>query len=137
LFLSAQHRSPKITEHPKDVLVKKNEPTTLNCKAEGKPDPTIEWFKDGELLNNSPSNDGRRIFLPFGDLFFLSVSDGRRKDFGPDGLKESDSGIYWCIARNSVGTVRSRNASLQVGGKNLEQRLECTCRSVISPKRLL
>jgi len=97
--------------------VTKNEPTTLNCKAEGKPDPVIEWYKNGELLG--PSSEGRRIFLPFGDLFFLSVSDGRRKDFGPDGTKESDSGVYWCIARNNVGTVRSRNATLQVGGKGL------------------
>ncbi|CAG7832052.1 unnamed protein product [Allacma fusca] len=104
--VQGQYRSPRITEHPKDVLVKKNEPTTLNCKAEGKPDPIIEWYKDGELLNNSPSNDGRRIFLPGGDLFFLSVSDGK---------KESDSGTYWCIARNQVGNVRSRNATLQVG----------------------
>jgi hypothetical protein len=89
--------------------VKKNEPTTLNCKAEGKPEPNIEWYRDGEHLNSSPSNDGRRIFLPGGDLFFLSVSDGK---------KESDSGTYWCIARNQVGSVRSRNATLQVGGKN-------------------
>lgn len=108
IIISGQYRSPRITEHPKDVLVKKNEPTTLNCKAEGKPEPIIEWYKDGELLNNSPGNDGRRIFLPGGDLFFLSVSDGK---------KESDSGTYWCIARNQVGNVQSRNASLVVGGK--------------------
>lgn len=31
--------------------------------------------------------------------------------------RESDSGVYWCEARNELGTVRSRNATLNVAGK--------------------
>lgn len=81
-------------------------------------------YRDSELLNSSPSNDGRRIFLPGGDLFFLSVSDGK---------KESDSGTYWCIARNQVGNVRSRNATLQVGGKETERHLQFTVYSLTKP----
>ena len=28
-----------------------------------------------------------------------------------------DTGIYWCEAENSLGKVKSRNASLEVAGK--------------------
>lgn len=31
--------------------------------------------------------------------------------------RESDAGVYYCEARNQLGSVRSRNATLQVAGK--------------------
>lgn len=65
------HQNPRITEHPTDAVVPRHEPATLNCKAEGTPAPTIQWFKDGVPLKILPGS--HRLFLPAGGLFFLKV----------------------------------------------------------------
>ena len=94
-------RIPFITEHPENVSVKKHEPTTLNCKADGNPVPSIEWFKDGDKVKNT----GNRMVLPSGSLFFLHVMHGK------------DTGLYWCSASNSLGTVSSHKALLSLSRK--------------------
>lgn len=35
----------------------------------------------------------------------------------PNKVVKSDVGVYWCEAKNDFGTVRSRNATLQVAGE--------------------
>ncbi len=114
-------RAARITEHPTDMTVARNDPVTLKCSAEGNPEPTIEWYRDGELIlssngngngnGNGPKSAGNshRVILPGGDLFFFRVVQGR---------KESDAGVYWCLARNPQGSSRSRNATLTVACKS-------------------
>uniref|UniRef100_A0A8C4TLU8 Roundabout guidance receptor 3 n=1 Tax=Erpetoichthys calabaricus TaxID=27687 RepID=A0A8C4TLU8_ERPCA len=98
---------PRIIEHPSDLIVSKGEPATLNCKAEGRPLPMVEWYKDGERVETDREDPrSHRMLLPSGSLFFLRIVHGRRS--------KPDEGVYVCVARNYLGEAVSRNASLEV-----------------------
>ncbi|XP_066534191.1 roundabout homolog 2 isoform X3 [Hoplias malabaricus] len=98
---------PRIVEDPSDLIVSKGEPATLNCKAEGRPTPTVEWYKDGEHVETDRDDPrSHRMLLPTGSLFFLRIVHGRRS--------KPDEGVYTCVARNYLGEAVSRNASLEV-----------------------
>ncbi|KAL6471496.1 hypothetical protein MHYP_G00201460 [Metynnis hypsauchen] len=103
---------PRIVEHPSDLIVSKGEPATLNCKAEGRPMPTVEWYKDGERVETDRDNSrSHRMLLPSGSLFFLRIVHGRRS--------KPDEGSYVCVARNYLGEAVSHNASLEVASNVL------------------
>ncbi|XP_036070759.1 roundabout homolog 2 isoform X9 [Oryzias melastigma] len=105
--LRQEDSPPRIVEHPSDLIVSKGEPATLNCKAEGRPPPTVEWYKDGErVVTDKDDPRSHRMLLPTGSLFFLRIVHGRRS--------KPDEGSYVCVARNYLGEAVSRNASLEV-----------------------
>ncbi|XP_061904069.1 roundabout homolog 1-like isoform X1 [Entelurus aequoreus] len=105
--LRQEDSPPRIVEHPSDLIVSKGEPATLNCKAEGRPPPTVEWYKDGERVETVRDNPrSHRMLLPSGSLFFLRIVHGRRS--------KPDDGSYVCVARNYLGQAVSHNASLEV-----------------------
>ena len=107
---------PEIIEHPRDIVVSRNEPVTLKCKVNGDPEPNVEWYKDGELVTTAREDPrSHKILLPDNGLFLLRAQHGK---------KEKDSGKYWCKASNIGGTVTSRKGSLQVSCKLILQRLQ-------------
>uniref|UniRef100_A0A3Q3D1U1 Roundabout guidance receptor 1 n=1 Tax=Hippocampus comes TaxID=109280 RepID=A0A3Q3D1U1_HIPCM len=109
--LRQEDTPPRIVEHPSDLIVSKGEPATLNCKAEGRPTPTVEWYKDGERVETDRDDSrSHRMLLPSGSLFFLRIVHGRRS--------KPDEGSYVCVARNYLGEAASHNASLEVASNS-------------------
>lgn len=95
-------RQPSIREHPRDTYLSSPGPVTLNCKADGVPTPTIQWFKDDTPVLQKPD-----VIYLGGDLFILMVKP--RKASG-----EGHTGTYYCTATNLMGTVKSHEAKVEI-----------------------
>jgi hypothetical protein len=68
-----------------------NGETYLKCDAQGIPSPDVWWTKDGSILNDSNSN----IRLEDRNRTIVIIS-----------AQPSDSGMYYCHARNEVSHVQ-------------------------------
>ncbi|XP_062870532.1 roundabout homolog 1 isoform X2 [Trichomycterus rosablanca] len=109
--------SPRIVHHPSDVVVRVGSPATLSCRAEGNPEPSIQWLRNGVPLEpEKMEGQSQPIILHEGSLFFLSVVPGRKG--------QSHEAVYACVARNSAGSAVSRNASLHIAALRDEFRME-------------
>jgi len=89
----------------------RNEPATLNCKAEGQPSPVITWYRYGlPVITANDNPTSHRMLLPSGQLFFLRVQHSSRN--------QTDLGVYYCNATNPQTGVSavSNEASVELGG---------------------
>lgn len=108
---------PRITIQPNDLIAIEGESTELNCDAEGEPQPSIEWYHNGQLIKaSSQTRTTMGGSIQFLDIRSNSSSSASFASTLP-ATTTSDAGIYHCLARNSLGQERSRNASLQVACK--------------------
>lgn len=86
-------------EQPSDQSVLEGASASLHCRASGVPRPSVSWLK----------ND---LDLPVDAR--LRVNDGGTLELTE--LRRTDSGVYRCVASNSLGTV-SEFARLHVFGE--------------------
>ncbi|EJW75792.1 hypothetical protein WUBG_13298, partial [Wuchereria bancrofti] len=92
-YLSILKFITKITSYINCRTVVENSAITLSCPVTGKPEPVVEWFKDGELL--TPINITKRI----------DTAHIKGNDLKITNVKVINSGRYTCEARNKAGMI--------------------------------
>uniref|UniRef100_A0AAV2KYV0 Ig-like domain-containing protein n=1 Tax=Knipowitschia caucasica TaxID=637954 RepID=A0AAV2KYV0_KNICA len=78
------------SEMPTEMGVLFNESIKLECQVQGNPSPTIQWLKDGHVIEESFSNYSLSI-SPDGSILTVDAAD------------IAASGKYTCVATNSAG----------------------------------
>uniref|UniRef100_H3CS91 Peroxidasin n=1 Tax=Tetraodon nigroviridis TaxID=99883 RepID=H3CS91_TETNG len=92
---------PRITSEPQDVDVTSGNTVYFTCRAEGNPKPQIIWLRNNNALNMR--DDSRLNLLEDGTLM---IQDTR----------ETDQGIYQCMAKNVAGQVKTSQVTLRYFG---------------------
>ncbi|XP_013419361.1 titin-like [Lingula anatina] len=83
--------APEFIKQPLSQKIIEAEKVRFSCLVQGKPEPTVTWFKDGKLLK---SDSHRKIYKAEG-LHFLELPKASIED----------GGEYTCTANNSAGAV--------------------------------
>ncbi|KAK3796951.1 hypothetical protein RRG08_032253 [Elysia crispata] len=95
---SSRQEKPTITLQPHSVNVAFGNAAYFTCRAEGDPVPEIMWMHNESMIN--ANSDGRYRILNDGTLMIEQARD-------------SDQGVYECIARNAAGSVHSGKVELR------------------------
>ncbi|XP_054433096.1 vascular endothelial growth factor receptor 1 [Pteronotus mesoamericanus] len=107
--------APHLLRNLSDHTVAVSSSTTLDCHANGVPEPQITWFKNNRKIQQEPGI----ILGPGSSTLFI------------ERVTEEDEGVYHCKATNQRGSVES-SAYLTVQGTSDKSNLElitltCTC----------
>ncbi|GFN82579.1 contactin, partial [Plakobranchus ocellatus] len=97
-------RGPRFVKQPSHVVVGTVKlPVTLECVAQGRPQPTYEWLKVSESKKPSLVSRDNRVTITNGKLIIHSP------------LAARDAGRYQCVASNKLGSILSDPGTVTFG----------------------
>ncbi|XP_041357097.1 peroxidasin-like isoform X2 [Gigantopelta aegis] len=94
-------KKPRFTMEPRDVDVTFGNTAYFTCRAEGSPIPEISWFHNN---NEISAQDARYSILSDGTLMIQET-------------KDTDQGVYECVAKNAAGEVKTNQVELRYFGE--------------------
>ncbi|XP_058794092.1 protein sidekick isoform X3 [Phymastichus coffea] len=88
-------QEPRFSTQPSSSggILSENRTKIFQCQAGGNPQPKYRWFKDGRPLTSELTSE-----------YFYRIHNTRRED----------SGVYYCMATNVVGSIFSERISFSV-----------------------
>uniref|UniRef100_A0A3B3YBS9 Ig-like domain-containing protein n=1 Tax=Poecilia mexicana TaxID=48701 RepID=A0A3B3YBS9_9TELE len=93
-----------------DLSASEGQLVVLECRVKGVPSPRVDWFRDGQLIQDSPDfrilQKKPRSPAEAEEICTLVIAE----------VFPEDSGMFTCTANNNYGTVSS-SAALRVKGK--------------------
>ncbi|KAL8204084.1 UNVERIFIED_CONTAM: hypothetical protein K2H54_066970 [Gekko kuhli] len=81
---------PWFINHPSNLYAYESMDIEFDCAVSGKPVPTVQWIKNGEVV--IPSD------------YFQIVGGSNLRILG---LVKSDEGFYQCVAENDAGNAQT------------------------------
>lgn len=88
--ISVQY-APEITTQPLSVTINESQTTSLIAMASGSPAPTYQWYFNGSAVNHGTTAILNMVSVP-----------------------RSRAGVYFVVAKNSLGSVQSQNVNVTV-----------------------
>ena len=98
---------PKFIQQPEDLIVNEGQNAKFTCTADGEPQPTVFWQREGQVTMFFPEQRhyGRFYVTKFGDLKISNV-------------RAEDEGGYTCAALSGSGSIQVK-AQLTVIGRGV------------------
>lgn len=81
---------PRFLTKPMDKVEVIKKDVELECSVYGKPEPTIQWYKNGEMITLNE-------YYQLADVSNLKIM----------GLMTDDTGLFQCVASNPAGNVQA------------------------------
>ncbi|XP_014894985.1 myopalladin isoform X3 [Poecilia latipinna] len=99
--------APVFTKSLQDLSASEGQLVVLECRVKGVPSPRVDWFRDGQLIQDSPDfrilQKKPRSPAEAEEICTLVIAE----------VFPEDSGMFTCTANNNYGTVSS-SAALRV-----------------------
>lgn len=108
----------EITDEVTDILENETNSITFSCQAIGDPVPTISWYFNNVMINESDASKYHVSRSISGIEIASSLTVMNTQSF--------DAGIYTCEAKNFIGSVRS-SGILTINGEYAHVLLNQSC----------
>jgi hemicentin len=97
--------APIFERRPSDVVIFEKKPARIECELSGLPAPDVEWFKDGNLVENS---DSIKIDIKNKYIHTLNIKSVKPENFGNYTIKaKNEMGEAECSIQLSVDIAPS------------------------------